>query len=480
MNLNTHSTSSSCPLESIGLSHWAGIMGSGTANINALAATIFAGVASPFAYLELPWGIVPLPKCHLVVPDNQGNLALALDHLLSPALRANSQILANMAGINPAALNHLMYGSFARDPSKINPCGEIERSVLNALKRGPAFDRSDNYVASGNGDLIPDPRLCRLEAITHPAILLTSPPTARLEKRLHGCHRSHALAIGIPLGSVASASRPGKEVTNLLTFMRGTEIEVQQPEHASSIEHHRAAGIHAIFREDPELLRQLQPVLEPVFNESVLLANNASEFSAAAESANFYALYSTLLSRVIVLRRNSVAMKASFTTPRDACAFQKRFLAHNATCDALGITIGTSVRHLPLTLAWFLLSLRGQMHGRAIPTDEAIIESVFTSTAGLLESHCRAITDLRHSAQRDELLKRMKAIVRKVAEKQLVTQSQLARSFDDQRIVLYRSLVQQLVDQGVLSLSPEGKLRIGSRRLDDALPNLLLTSLDTP
>ncbi|MBX3739981.1 MAG: hypothetical protein KF712_03240 [Akkermansiaceae bacterium] len=464
----------------IGLPQWAKIMGADPANVLVTAATIFSGVASPFAYLKLPWGFVPLPKCHLVVPHNQGNLPFVLDHLLSPAFRANRQILANMAGINPAALNHLMYGSFAGDPGKINSRGEIEGYVLKALREGAAFDPQGSRVAGGESDLIPYPKLCRLEAITHPAILLTSPPSARLEKLLHGCHRGHALAIGIPLGSLASASKPAKEVANLLTFMRGTEIEVPQPVHPVGIEPHRTAGVQAVFREDPNLLRQLQPPLEPVLNETLLLTNTLPEFAVSEESTNFSTLYSTAISRAIILRRNSVPMEASFSTPAHACRFQKRFLDHQAACDASDVTIGSSVRNLPLTLAWFLLTLRGHMHGRALPTDDAIIEAVFASSSALLERHCRAMTDLRHAAERDELLKRVKAIVRKVAEKQLVTESQLARSFNDQRIGLYRPLVQLLIEEKVLSITAEGTLRIGSRSLDDALPKLLLTSIETP
>jgi len=479
MNINTHLTSDANLLESIGLSPWAGIMGADSANVFALAASISSGAASLFAHLEFPWGIVPLPRSHVVVPDNQGTLPFVLDHLTSPVVRANSQILANMSGINPAGLRHLMYGSFAGDPEKANPHGNIEGSVLKTLRDGPAFDPRSSRVATGESDLIPDPKLCRLEGITRPAVLLESPLPSRLGKLLQGCHRGHALVIGIPFDSLPSTNKPAKELADLLTFMRGTEIEIPQPKYPVAFEHNRAVGIHTILKANPNLLRQLLHLLAPALEDSVLLSNTPPEFAISPDSAYFSTLYSKVISRTIIMRRNSVPMMASFTSPSHACKFQKRFLDHQAACDACDVTIGSSVRNLPLTLAWFLLILREHIRGRALPTDDAIIDSVFAASATLLDRHTRAMTDLHHAAQHDELLKRVKDIVRKVAEKQFVTESQLARSFDDQRVGLYRPLVQQLLEQGVLSVTPEAKLRIGPCRLEDALPKLLLTSNTT-
>ena len=133
-----------------------------------------------------------------------------------------------------------------------------------------------------------------------------------------------------------------------------------------------------------------------------------------------------------------------------------------------------------MTLAWFLLAVRKHMRGRTRPSDEAVVESVFSASANLLERHRRATTDLYDAARRDEFLKRVKDVVRKVAEKQIVTESQLARSFDNQRIGLYRPIVRLLIKESVLSTTREGKLCIGSRRLHEALPKLLLTSVPPP
>jgi hypothetical protein len=467
-------------VSAIGASQWAATLGVDADNTFALAATILAGVAAPFAYLQFPWGLVLVPKCHTVVPDKQGTLRHILDHLLSPARRTNSQIVANMAGVNPAMLRHLIHGSFAGDPNKANPQAPFESMALQTLRENQIFDPHGSRVPSGEGDAIPDPKLCRLEGIQRPSVLLMNPAIARLEKLLQGCHQSHALAADMSFAPLATSARPAKEVATLLTFMQGTEIEIPQPKHPVSIEHARTAGIQSIFSADPILLSRLLPLLSPVLEECLLLSNTSPDFKILPGSSNFATWYSDAISRTITRRRNSFAMVESFSSPAAVCQFQERFVAHQSACDACDFTVGQSARNLPMTLVWFLLTLRRHLRDRTRPSDEAVVESVFSASANLLERHRRAMSDLHNAAQRDEFLKRVRDVVRKVAEKQLVTESQLARSFDNQRIGLYRPIVQLLVEESVLSTTQEGKLCIGSRSLDDALPKLLLTSVPPP
>ncbi|MBK1818222.1 hypothetical protein JIN84_21540 [Luteolibacter yonseiensis] len=424
------------------------------------------------ASLRLPWGIVEIPKLNLIVPKSQGLLPQLKSHMLSPAQRINRQILETMAGINPAHLQQLRHASFAGDPSKANPHGNAESVALRDLKSGLAFDTSTGHIASAEHDLRPDPFQRRVEGITRPAILLESPAPADIAKLLSGCHLSHALGADISLDPLITSSKRRKDLAGLLRMLDGTEIAMSSPKFPISIEHNRVAGLRAIFAANPDQLRKLLPDILPLLERSVLLANTIPQFHAH-EGANYFAdLFARVTSRVAIQRRNGIPLVAEFTAPESAFRFQEQNIRFIATCDAEPNHVGSSIRGLPLSLAWAFLTLRDHMHCGAVMDDEQIISTVFDAAHNLLRRHGDQMHELLEAARCEEIRNRMRAIVRKVEEKRLVSFSHLVRSFDLQKTSLYRPLVDVLVEAEVINRQSDGRLAMGTRRFEEMAPTL--------
>jgi len=455
-----------------GLELWATSIGIDPDNALALATSVLGGLAGPVGYIELPRGMEHLPAMHLIVPATQGMLPHASNLLLSPARRMNRQILETMAGINPAALNYIRHGSFAGDPEKARPYDDIESVLLSDLRKGPAFDLDANFICSGEFDFDPDPLQRRVEAITRPTLILESPALADIQKLLPGCHLSHTLGADISLDNLVSSPKRKKEVDQLLRLMNGTEVLMPSPKYPVSIEHNRPARLQAIFRANTVTLRQLVPDIIPLLEQSLILVNTHTPTHPNPTASYFSELFCRTTSRIAVLRRNGMPLVAKFTTSETASRFQGEFSSFIATCDASPVPIGSSIRNLPQSMTWALMMLRQHMKQYQPPGDDEVITAVFDACHHLLRRHCQQVEAVLHSAEQEELIRRARKIVRRIQEKQLISFSGLVRTFDQQRTSLYRPVVDLLVEAEVLDRQPDGKLRLGNRTFDEALPTL--------
>ncbi len=470
--MNTESTSTCDARVLTGLDHWAATIGVDADNTLALITSVLGGLAGPVGYTDQPWGMEELPALHVIIPATQGMLPHASNLLLSPARRMNRQILETMAGINPAALNHIRHGSFAGDPEKIRPYDDIESDLLSYLRRVPAFDLEANRICDGEADLDPDPIQRRIEAITRPALILESPALADLPKLLPGCHLSHALGADIPLGHLVSSPKRKKELDQLLRLMNGTEVLMPSPKYPVGIEHNRTARLQALFRENPTTFRSLAPDIIPLLEQSLILVNTPAAAHPDPMASYFSELFHRTASRVALFRRNGIPLVAEFATPEAAARLQEEFSRFISVCDASPVPVGSSIRNLPRSMTWALMMLRQHMKQYAPPGDDEVITTVFDASRNLLSRHCQQVEELIHAAEQDELIRRARKIVRKIQEKQLISFSGLVRTFDQQRTSLYRPIVDILVEAEVLDRQPDGKLRLGNRSFDEALPTL--------
>jgi hypothetical protein len=460
-----------------GLQHWAVTIGVDPDNALALVASILGGLAGPAGYIDHPWGMEELPPLHLVVPAAQGMLPHAGNVLLSPARRINRLILASMAGINPTLLNYVRHASFAGDPGKVNPHDDIESVALRDLREGAAFDPQGRHISNGEGDFDPDPIQRRVEAITRPALLLESPGLVEIPKLLSGCHLSHALGADIPLHHLLSSAKRKKEIDQLARLMNGTEMLMPSPKYPVGIEHNRAARLQAIIKASPSVLRQLLPDILPLLEQSLVLVNTPSVARPDPAASYFSDLFGRTTSRVALLRRNGMPQVATFSSPQASSQFQEEFSRFIAACDASPVPVGSSIRNLPQSMAWALMMLRLHMKQYGPPGDEEVITAVFDASRNLLRRHCQQVEEVLHEAEQEEMIRRARKIVRKIQEKQLISFSGLVRTFDQQRTGLYRPVVDVLVEAEVLNRQPDGKLRIGNRSFDEALPNLSFSFL---
>jgi hypothetical protein len=460
-----------------GVDHWSATLGVDRDNALALVASILGGLGGFAGYIDHPCGMEELPPLHLVTPATQGMLPHAGNLLLSPARRINRQIIETMAGINPAALRYISHASFAGDPEKVRPYDNIESVMLRDLRQGPAFDLDDNRIASGEGDLDPDPIQRRVESMTRPALMLESPALADILKMLPNCHLSHALGADIPLHPLVSSPKRKKEVDQFLRLMNGTEILMPSPKHPVGIEHNRAARLQAIFRANTTTLRQLVPDIMPLLEQSLLLVNTPTTARPDPMASYFTELFGRTTSRVALLRRNGMPLVAEFATPEAASRFQVEFSRFIAACDASPVPVGSSIRNLPQSMTWALMMLRQHMKQYQPPGDDEVITAAFDASNNLLRRHCQQVEELVHAAELEELIRRARKIVRKIREKQLISFSGLVRTFDQQRTSLYRPVVDILVEAEVLNRQPDGKLRLGNRTFDEALPTLSFSFL---
>jgi hypothetical protein len=460
-----------------GLEHWAVTIGVDSDNALALVASILGGLAGPVGYIDYPWGMEELPPLHLVLPAAQGMLPHAGNLLLSPAKRINRQILETMAGINPAALRYISHGSFAGDPDKVKPHDNIESVALRNLRHGPAFDLDVHRISNGESDLDPDPIQRRVEAITRPALLLESPTLAEIQKLLSGCHLSHALGADIPLHHLLSSAKRKKEIDQLGRLMNGTEILMPSPKYPVGVEHNRAACLQAILKASPSVLRQLLPDIIPLLEQSLVLVNTSAVARPDPTASYFSDLFGRTTSRVALLRRNGMPMVAELSSPQASSRFQEEFSRFVVACDAAPVPVGSSIRNLPQSMAWALMMLRLHMKQYEPPGDDEVITAVFDASRNLLHRHCQQVEELLHAAEQEEMIRRARKIIRKIQEKQLISFSGLVRTFDQQRTSLYRPVVDVLVEAEVLNRQPDGKLRLGNRSFDEALPTLSFSFL---
>ncbi|MBX3742108.1 MAG: hypothetical protein KF712_14010 [Akkermansiaceae bacterium] len=479
-SINEHSSGAEPPKPDArvltGVSHWAGTLGVDTDNVLVVCSSILGGLAAPTALLDLPWGKVKVPKLDLVVPESQGALPQAMEFLLNGPRMANRQILERAAGINPGELRYVLHASFAGDPAKADTNSYLEIMNIRELRANLGFEQDDERPRSSEEDLRPDLRQRRIESLLRPAVLLESPALADVPKLLIGCHLSHALGVGMSLESTGSPKRR-QELSRLLGILKGTETMLPSPKYPVSVEHSRPCGLQAIFSADNDVIQSQFADLTRLLEHSVLLSNTPARCVADVNSSYFFNLFSRVVGRVIILRRDGMPLDAGFKSDQSAFRFQEENVRYLAECDSAGVKVGASVRGLPLSLAWTFLYLRAHMREFEPPDDDEVIAAVFAAARQILRRHCLRWVELGQAARREEILRRVRSIIRKIEEKRILSFTALVRSFDQQKTSLYRPLVDVLVGAEVLGRQPDGKLVIGARKFDEVSPDLFLASL---
>lgn len=451
----------------LGISAWSSALDVDPANVLAMAAGILSGMAAPSAVLRFPWGDVEVPKLHLIAPATEGVLPQALAYLLSYPCSVNRTVLGTMAGIHPAELRHALHGSFASKPSKPDPDGFTESANICRIQRYLGLGLGDKELRSSEEDLDLDPRTARIEGIVRPAILLESPALKDIPELLSGCHEFHALTIGLRLEPLLTSARRKSEIEGVMRFLRGTEMVLPPSRHPTGIENHRPAGIQAIFQADTDLIRQLFSDIAPLVADSLLLSDGAVAEGIESSGNMFIERWTTAAFRIATSRRDGKFNLGQFASDATALRFQKLNREYLRACDSGAEKVGSSVRNLPLSLAWSLLMLRVGLPRWEAPDDDAIITSVFTAAKTLLQRHCRKLDALGHGVVLDETVRRAQRIVFKVEAKKEVTFTELVRSFDIQKTSLYRPLVDVLVGEDVLARRPDGRLVIGGKSFDE-------------
>ncbi len=458
------------------ISSWSGTLGTNADNAMAMAASILTGMAGPGATLRMPWGNVPLQGLNLLVRDRKGNTSMALEMLLSPLRIFNMQVLGSMAGTNRKMLDHVQAGTFATNPARANPNGRTECIGLQKLQDSIMPEQSWKEVTSAS-DLSPSGAVLRMEAIRRPAVLLEGARFSELKTLLLGCHRLSALAV-LRLAPELDSPDRKKLLATLVDLMDGIELKIPQGRTIQGIELNHPAKVNAIFRLDQPTWERLHGDAPQLLERGLLVADDtppASHEPRAAGAAAFNDFYMSAINEIGVTRRDGLLLQVGFDSTDAAVTFQKNLLDHNTSCNALPHEVGPTPRNLPTALAWSLLALRRQMtgqHAAHAPTDEQIIKLSFAAAGRLLARHHGILANMESAATRESMLAIASRLVLKVRGKGPITERNLVRSFTCQKISIYRPVIDALVDEQVLEVTPEGLLQLGRRSFEDAQPAL--------
>src|SRR5690606_15443584 len=111
-----------------------------------------------------------------------------------------------------------------------------------------------------------------------------------------------------------------------------------------SVEHSRPCGLQAIFSADSRVLQSQFSELGRLLEHSLLLSNTLGRCAVDASSSYFFSLYSKVVGRIIILRRDGMPLDAGFKSNASAFRFQEENFRYLAECDAAGLKVGASVR----------------------------------------------------------------------------------------------------------------------------------------
>jgi hypothetical protein len=381
-----------------------------------------------------------------------------------------------MAGVNRKMLDHLQAGTFATNPARIDPNGRIESIGLQKLQDSIVPEHSWKDVSSAS-DLSPEAAVLRMESMRRPTLLLEGARLSELKTLLLGCHRLSALAI-LRLAPELDSPDKKKLLATLTELMDGCELKIPQGRTVHGIELNYPAKVNAIFRLDQPTWERLHDEAPQLLERGLLVADDtptASHEIRAEGAAAFNQFYTTAINEIGVTRRDGLFLQVGFGSTHAAVAFQKNMLDHQAACNALTQEVGPAARNLPVALAWSLLVLCRQMtgqHAAYAPTDKQIIELSFAAASRLLARHHGYLANIESAATRESMLAIAGRLVFKVRGKGPISERHLVRSFTCQKLSIYRPVIQALIDEQVLELTPEGLLQLGRRPFEDAQPAL--------
>ncbi|MEI7910608.1 MAG: hypothetical protein WCK77_13305 [Verrucomicrobiota bacterium] len=457
------------------VNHWGITIGTAPDNVLAMAASILTGLAGPGATFRLPWGCIPLDGLNLLVQEGQGGTTRALDMLLSPVRQANLLVLQTMGGVNRKMLDFQQAGTFASNPAKVNPGGPNESTALLTLQK-TIKPESGSHESPAAADLVPDPGILRLEAMRRPAILLEGVRFTDLKNRLLGCHRLSALAI---LRLTPTLEDPDKKklLTALTEILDGCEVAIP-PDKTHGIEPHHPARLSAIVRLDSKAWDGIHEEAPQLLERGLLLAQDNMQVMHApkVEGATAYGeFYRGAVEEVAITRRDGQFLQVGFDDPAAAASFQESLNSYTRTCHGLAHEVGAAARNLPVALAWSMLVLSRQMTGEYAahrPADAQIVTTSFQAANRLLARHHATMGQMEMAASRESMLAIAGRLVFKVRGKGPVSERQLVRSFTQQKLSIYRPVIDALVNGQVLELTPEGLLQTGPRPFEDAQSDL--------
>lgn len=229
-------------------------------------ATILAGVAGPDAWLGSTWGQSRLPKLDLIAPGFLPGIRRVLDQLAGPVQVLNRRLIEGASAYSPAifdlvTLGQIHAGGSGKKANAIPHADVIARHRHMLTAPGPTDGLDRSYMARDFGI---DPTHSRLEAVTHPTILLEHTKPRDIKGLLSQCHNRVAMVIRPSLRIGPANARCREDLEDIVELLEGAILPSTGKKNSPRIDPQRLGRIHAILtpsRDDLASIPSRAPVL---------------------------------------------------------------------------------------------------------------------------------------------------------------------------------------------------------------------------
>jgi hypothetical protein len=396
--------------------------------------------------------------------------------VILPASAGNSRRVLEKLTVSARLLHRSSVGKRryirVRDAAKVLNVDEslMLRSYVHAAASSPqrSPEPLDHHLEDYS---IPDSEI-RLEAELRPGFLVDSLDPRRLEAILAVCHRCEGFYAASSITSLPAAKKDRQKwVERICRFLDGTTIPGRpglDPGGASDLLSARLQMVLMLGRED---LGWLLTECESLLSRCLLLpvetgspAPDPADKDDDAGSDQYLDRFEAACRIAIASRRtDQIAVIEGWHSTEAEREFEKGCIAHarQVSSDPLIAECQPLVR-LPEFLA-FGIRLLGWKRN----VDDFILETVFPAARRIAEAQSRAVAAHRQADEVDDILELAKKLLKVVGKKQPVTFRDLVRSFDRQRVSIYRPVIDVLLVHRVLTGDPASGFSIGSRALDE-------------
>jgi len=348
-------------------------------------------------------------------------------------------------------------------------------SYLQTAAQAPAQDRTyrelEGLLDDGSIDPLPPESEIALEAVLRPGFVVESLVSSILEDALRHCHQCTGFfPCPSPTSLPTGKKQREKWLQQLCSFLDGTTIQGKQGLDPGGRSERLSARLQMIMMLAQEDLGALHCSSSNLLSRCVLLTKTVlPEIASLSEELEAhedqYRDRFVKACRLLHAGRYSArsVFPMDFHTTGAAREFRTQSLAYLSFVENDPVLAECQpILRLPDFLAFGMRALANRED-----FDVYIIETVFPAARRLAEAHSLEIAAYRYSETVTELHDLAKKLLRMVQRKQPVTQRDLIRSFDQQKLSSYQPVICFLLAEHVLVGEPRSGFRLGPRALSD-------------
>ena len=427
---------------------------------------MLCGVAGPI--VELDHGEIPRPMSPLVpvLVTKGGRRPRSLEALRLVPLAMDAQLRKRFSGFSAEEF-HYAVGELRGARGKFMEQTEQNRQaqIRELLQESGAMGGPDPYEF----DLEPDIYDRRLRTVLRPGFVLENPPVAKLRELVAASHDSTALLPGFPLGNlIAGGARAFEE---FFALVEGCDLDLPTRVTGNSLTKSERGEIRCILTAGSVEVADAMEAFPGFANRVVLVdASRPSGLVTWDEGkvASFQHVFDRLVQFATDRRRRGHIIEFEPWSHEGCRVRLDNQAAFLEACDAAEVPCA-GLEDLPavLRLTFDLIKRR------AAPPDVEVAAIIHRLCLALLEDHVRLLSAVQQRAIIIRYLELAEKLVSRISAKQPVRQRDLVRTFDNQKVELYRPVLDLLVREGVLVEEPRNVFRLGTCKLESVRPRWL-------